>query len=306
VENGRRRMRRALTMECMVVRLDPKLPVLWRTPTSLQVGLDPARVVMTDVSPLQERLLAAVVTGTTESALETLAGRTDFAREEVRRLLVTLDPALERPAPTVRGHVAVCGTGPTGERIGSLLGSEGIRVSLVQDERAAATLEVDLALLAGHYVLAPWHLAFWLRRDVPHLPVVFSDTGVRVGPVLNPGRGPCLYCLELVRTDEDPAWPALATQLLGRRSAAETPLLSTRAAALAARRALSFLRSDDEPDREAVTLTLSGTSTRRAVARHDGCLCSAEALQEIGSEPWPRSGSAPTPSTTGARPSALA
>ena len=290
----------------MVVRLDPKLPVLWRTPTSLQVGLDPARVVMTDVSPLQERLLAAVVTGTTEGVLETLAGRTDFAREQVRRLLLALDPALERPTPAVRGHIAVCGTGVTGERIGTLLGSEGVRVSVVQDERAAAMVDVDLAVLVGYYVLAPWHLSFWLRRDVPHLPVVFSDTGVRIGPVLTPGSGPCLYCLELAHSDEDPAWPALATQLLGRRSAAETPLLSTEASVLAVRRVLSALRTDDEPDRDAVTLTVSGTSTRRALARHDGCLCSAEALQGIGSEAWPHSGSARTPSTTGARPSALA
>ena len=286
-----------------MVRLNPKLPVLWRTPTSLQVGLDPARVVMTDVSPLQERLLAAVVTGTTESALETLAGRTDFAREQVRHLLTALDPALERPAPAVRSHVAVCGAGPTAERIGELLGSEGVRVSLVQDERAAATLDADLAVLVGHYVLAPWHLSFWLRRDVPHMPVVFSDTGVRVGPVLTPGRGPCLYCLELAHGDEDPAWPALATQLLGRRSLAETALLSTDAAVLAVRRALAALRDGEELDRDAVTLTLSGTSSRRALARHGGCLCSAEALQGIGSEAWPHSGSAPTPSTTGARPS---
>jgi bacteriocin biosynthesis cyclodehydratase domain-containing protein len=289
-----------------VVRLDPKLPVLWRTPTSLQVGLDPARVVMTEVSPLQERLLAAVATGTTEPALETLAGRSDFAKDEVRRLLAAIDPALERPAPRVGGHVAVCGSGPTAERIGALLGSEGIRVSLVPDERAAATIEADLAVLVGHYVLAPWHLSFWLRRDVPHLPVVFSDTGVRVGPVLMPGRGPCLYCLELAHSDEDPAWPALATQLLGRRSAAETALLSSEAAAVAVRRAVAALRADEELDRDAVTLTLSGTSTRRAVARHDGCLCSAEALQGIGSEPWPHSGSAPTPSTTGAPPAAHA
>jgi bacteriocin biosynthesis cyclodehydratase domain-containing protein len=289
----------------MVVRLDPKLPVLWRTPTSLQVGLDPARVVLTDVSRLQERLLAAVVTGTTESALETLAGRTDAARAELHRLLRSLEPALERPASGIRGQVAVCGAGPTAERIGTLLGSEGIRVFLVQDERAAATLDVGLAVLVGHYVLAPWHLSFWLRRDVPHLPVVFTDTGVRVGPVLTPGRGPCLYCLELARTDEDPAWPALATQLLGRRSPSETILLSTEASVLAVRQALAAIR-DDAAGSGTVTSTLSGRSTRRAVARHDGCLCSAEALQGIGSAAAPHSGSERTPSTTGAPPSGRA
>ena len=287
----------------MVVRLDPKVPVLWRTPISLQIGLDPARVVMTNVSPLQEQLLAAIVTGTTQHALETLAGRTDFARDEVARLLAMLDPVLERPTPASRAHVAVCGAGPTADRIATLLGSEGIRVSLARDERAAATLDAALAVLVSHYVLPPWHLSFWLRRDVPHLPVVFSDTGVRVGPVLLPGRGPCLYCLEQAHIDEDPAWPALATQLLGRRGPAETSLLSTEAAVLAARRVLDVLAGDDDPDPDTVAVRLSGTSTRHAVERHDGCLCSAEALQGIGSEPAPHSGSGPTPSTTGAPPS---
>ncbi|MFC0682229.1 TOMM precursor leader peptide-binding protein [Lysobacter korlensis] len=290
----------------MVVRLDPKVPVLWRTPTSLQIGLDPARVVMTDVSPLQERLLAAVVTGTTELALETLAGRSEFARDEVRRLLDTLDPVLERPSPAPRAHVAVCGPGPTADRIATLLGAEGIRVSLARDERTAATLDANAAVLVGYFVLAPWHLSFWLRRDVPHLPVVFSDTGVRVGPVLIPGDGPCLYCLELAHIDEDPAWPALATQLLGRRGHAETALLSTEAAVLAVRGVLAALT--DKPDRQqdSVVLRLSGSSTRHAVARHHGCLCSDEALRGIGSAAAPRSGSAPTPSTTGARPSGRA
>jgi hypothetical protein len=296
----------------MVVRLDPGLPVVWRTPKSLQIGLDPARVVLSDVSAVQERLLAAVATGTTPLALAALAGRGEAAQAEAAHILKLLEPALERPGRSVRGHVAVCGTDPTVDRIANLLGAEGVRVSIVREEHSAETVEPDVAVIVAHFVLAPWQLSFWLRRDVPQLPVVFSDTGVSVGPVLTPGRGPCLYCLELHRTDADAAWPALATQLLGRRGYAETTLRSTEAATLATRRVLAALGDEHaapDPagaDRGFVVLGVNGRSTRPVPERHDDCLCSAEALQGIGSDTEPSSAQSPAPPTTGSPTSAHA
>jgi hypothetical protein len=41
---------------------------------------------------------------------------------------------------------------------------------------------------------------------------VREATGV-VGPLVLPGRTPCLRCLDLTRSDLDPAWPVLAHQL---------------------------------------------------------------------------------------------
>ena len=41
---------------------------------------------------------------------------------------------------------------------------------------------------------------------------VREATGV-VGPLVLPGRSPCLRCLDLTRSDLDPAWPVLAAQL---------------------------------------------------------------------------------------------
>ena len=37
--------------------------------------------------------------------------------------------------------------------------------------------------------------------------------GCSSGPLVTPGRGPCLRCLDLHRCDRDPAWPALLAQL---------------------------------------------------------------------------------------------
>ncbi|MDR1295399.1 MAG: TOMM precursor leader peptide-binding protein [Bifidobacteriaceae bacterium] len=50
-------------------------------------------------------------------------------------------------------------------------------------------------------------------HSVPHLSVVLSEISGTVGPWVTPGAGPCLRCLALHRTDEDPAWPGMATQV---------------------------------------------------------------------------------------------
>jgi hypothetical protein len=60
-----------------------------------------------------------------------------------------------------------------------------------------------------------------LAADVPHLSVVLREAGLVVGPLVLPGHGPCLRCLDLHRTDRDPAWPRLLAQLPGRATAAD-------------------------------------------------------------------------------------
>jgi len=51
---------------------------------------------------------------------------------------------------------------------------------------------------------------------IDHLPVVIDEDRVPIGPLVRPGRTPCVSCHDLHRTDWDPAWPALLHQL-GRR-----------------------------------------------------------------------------------------
>lgn len=48
---------------------------------------------------------------------------------------------------------------------------------------------------------------------VAHLPVVIDEDRIRIGPLVRPGRTPCVSCHDLHRTDWDPAWPVLLHQL---------------------------------------------------------------------------------------------
>jgi hypothetical protein len=74
----------------------------------------------------------------------------------------------------------------------------------------------DLVVLAAMGAVRADAGAPWLRRGIPHLPLVVQAHRVQVGPLITGGSialGPCLACMDLHRRDRDPAWPALLSQL---------------------------------------------------------------------------------------------
>jgi bacteriocin biosynthesis cyclodehydratase domain-containing protein len=251
----------------MVLKLDPRYPLVWRSPSSLQLGVDPAVVRMDEVSETAERLLAALVSGVTLPGLTMLARGDTEARDAVLRLVA---PALlpERVAEADTAVVALSGSGRSVEAIAATL--HGAGVSIVADD---AVERPDLAIPVGHHVLPPELHGHWLRRDVPHLPVVLTDSATVVGPLVRPGDGPCLHCLELHHRDADPAWPAIASQLLGRRSLAESAIAASETAAVVARLVLGWMAGDDV-GRAALRIdAASGARTERARAAHPECGC---------------------------------
>lgn len=228
----------------MILKLDPRWPLVWRTPTSVQIGVDPVRVRLDDVSEIEERMLSALVVGVG------LPGLHMIGHGDATGLVARLEPVLiaEEAAPVAR-TVAICGTGAIVDELARAIASPTVWVVTGAEGSELVGHDPDIAVVIGHFVLAPSTHALWLRRDVPHLPIVFSDTGVTIGPLIEPGSGPCLLCLELHRRDGDEAWAAVATQLLG-RSTGESATLVAEAAGAAAR---------------AITARLAGDVSRRSV-----------------------------------------
>lgn len=74
--------------------------------------------------------------------------------------------------------------------------------------------KIDCAVLISQQVIDPRRYAMWINRDIPHIAVTFDAEKVWVSPVIVPGLSACLFCLEKMRTDENPNWPVIATQLL--------------------------------------------------------------------------------------------
>ena len=278
----------------MVYRIHPSIPLVWRSPTSVQFGVDTPRVVLHDVTPTEELLVAALVAGVHPSGLAMIARSAGGVDADVEQLLSRLAPVLapEQPAriaSTAEGltlsasaardgsaEVAVVGAGPTVDRIAELLAAEGVRVAVTASAAGAPTA---LAIAVAHYVLDPELYGYWLRRDIPHLPVIFGDTGVTIGPVVTPGRGPCLYCLERHRTDADGAWPAIAAQLWGRVSPVESALVSQEVAARVTRLAVGVLAGDGRWTATSVRLNAAdGIFAARTERPHPRCGCISPTL----------------------------
>jgi hypothetical protein len=71
----------------------------------------------------------------------------------------------------------------------------------------------DLAILLAGDVLSPTVYAQWLSRDVAHIGIVVSESGILISHLVIPGITPCLACLELNCLESDPNWAKTATQL---------------------------------------------------------------------------------------------
>ena len=259
----------------MIFQLDPRIPRVWRTPTDLQFGVDRSLLVLHDVTDAEERLLSDLERGVTRDGLSALA-RAARTTVDIDSLLARLRPVLRPPAPAtgrVRRRVALDGSGPTARRIAGIVGGCGYPVT----SDIADVDRVDLAVIVGHFAVVPERHGRWLRRDIPHLPVVFGDRIVTIGPLVEPGVGPCLSCRERHRMDDDPAWTALATQLSGRTSALETELVSTAVSALTSRMLLARLMQGSRRF-AAASIRYDGTTGTTDVVEvrhHSECACRA-------------------------------
>lgn len=135
-----------------------------------------------------------------------------------------------------------------------------------------------LAVLCDAIVPDP-DLALRLTADeVPHLPIRVRDGIGIVGPLVRPGRTSCLRCADLHRTDLDPCWPTVATQLAGRLRPAELNSLHALAAVATGQVLRALNPADGAPAVWNATLEVDpfeGRSHRRPWPAHPDCRCGA-------------------------------
>ena len=71
----------------------------------------------------------------------------------------------------------------------------------------------ELAILIHSDVTPPSSYAIWLSRDVPHMAITFTESGVELSHLVIPGITPCLACLEIDRLEQQQNWSRIAPQL---------------------------------------------------------------------------------------------
>lgn len=245
-----------------MLRLAPSHPPLWRTPTSVQFGPD-AVARIDDIADWQERLLAALARGIADALLVPLACELGATAAEAERFLEVIRPALQRPAVHVAAHLDLPGDLPAHEA--DALAEGVLAAGLTVAARAGAGVPV---ILVSHRITPPHRAARLVAEDIAHLPVVLSGDAATVGPLVIPGATACLACVQAHRRDLDPAWPLVASQLLGRPVVRTDPGVLTEAAALAG----GLLAAGTT----GASVSVSAGSVRRtwhAHRPHAACLC---------------------------------
>ncbi len=272
-------------------RLDPRFPLVWRTPSSLQIGVDHALARFDSVSAADEIMLHALRVGAGFEGLRMLAEDATGDAGALTRVLERVRPALDsaRASPFAGADIVVEGDSPAASALRRLFAQLVARGSAVGG--GGGDTRPDLAVIVAAWAVRPADAARWLRQDVAHLAVVFSDQEARIGPLVTPGTGPCLHCVERAAISRDAAWPAMASQLLGRRATSEEPLLVASVSAITARLVRGHLARDGRGLRPGAVVHVnaaSGVVTETVRSVHPECACQAlpENATEHGSEPW--------------------
>ena len=103
----------------------------------------------------------------------------------------------------------------------------------------------QLLVPLGSQVLPPRLNSYFLQQNFNFLPVLARDGGWLIGPLTVPGLSQCSTCLDLYRSEADPAWPTLATQLLCQPVAASSQSVATHCINIVAQVASSFFSGSE-------------------------------------------------------------
>lgn len=159
-----------------------------------------------------------------------------------------VDPGVLRPADLMPG-------GPPGSALG--LPRQLALAGLPEPLRPP----VDLVVIApiGSLEIPLTLAAALVEEGTPHLVARVRELNGVIGPLVLPGRTPCLTCLHLHRSDRDPAWPVISAQLLGpeRDEDPAAVALCATVAGLACLQALAFL--DAPPSAGTLPASAGGT-----------------------------------------------
>lgn len=292
-----------------MMRIDPTLSLIWRTPTSIQIGF-PDAVVVTELTALEERLLVALRTGCNLEAYYGMGATLGASRTQCDTFADRISPSFEKTAARRArigiDYVGSDGSGETATALANLLATvcdvRSVNAANVPHQRLAADHRIhsskrtarggcegtswqpDLVIVLAHFAITPARAGVWLRREIPHMAVIVGDRTTRIGPLVQAGRGPCLSCVEMLTCDADPTRTAMLAQLASRPCSGASPLVNAEIATVATRVVQAHMdlsRDDSLEPGEVLKLDAStGLWTNEKISMCSRCSC--RALPENG------------------------
>ncbi|GAA3610928.1 cyclodehydratase [Marihabitans asiaticum] len=201
-------------------RLTRPIQPLARPDGAIQLGLDPRSALVTrGVTAAECRWLSTLDGSREEGQVITAAAAHGITAERAESLIASFAEhgLVDRDGvvPDLRKAVAVVGAGSVPAHLAETLREAGVHPvrrlidGLSDDEPAAA----ELAVLVCPVPVPAGAGETWRAAGTAHLPVWCGRTHASVGPLVVPGAGPCLQCLELTRVTLDPGWSWIRAQI---------------------------------------------------------------------------------------------
>lgn len=227
-------------------RINPDLPLCWEDADTLRIGFERAAARVRLPSAGAQRLIGSLRHGHQTDRLPREARRLGATPQELRDLLIALEPVLIVDSPAECDSTAMAASlGPHNDRTQPLsvyvfdndrpvrgfsntLRSTGLLLSENEESflrtagPGARRSPAGLVIYIERFLEPLEHAQRWLSMGVPHLLIGFGDRSIRVGPLVQPDGAPCHTCATLTSLAEDPALPVLAAQLAGTRAPSES------------------------------------------------------------------------------------
>ena len=263
-------------MRMQRLRLNPTIQTVWASPTLFRFGIHESYVTLDNPPPRIERLIDALRAGMPVERYPQIASALGVTRSEQAALLSALAPVLENPSsqqpePARGSQITLAGEEALHPAFTTALVHGGFVLTNSPVAEAAVT--------TSHFVTPLVQAREWATRGIAHLPVVFNEREIVIGPFVGVEENPCVFCVELHRADRDPAWAAIASQCLGRTAATATPALTTITAGFVLSILKRWQRTSNALPGTQLVLTademLGVSVTTRPISFHPKCDCHA-------------------------------
>ncbi len=184
----------------------------------IQLGTDASGgLVLDGLTHDDVQLLARIDGRSTRDDLTAHPSRAGLVSPRAEQLLDLLGAAglVTDPSPpsAMRQRVVlVDGAGPVARALAAQLSDIGVGAirsgPYAVDAADATGARPDLVLVVGPAPVAPGRVQPLRARGIRHLVVAIAEASAVLGPLVTPGRSPCLECLDRQRADRDAGWPA--------------------------------------------------------------------------------------------------
>lgn len=245
------------------------VPLCWESPDVLRLGFDRVTARLGPLSAAAKRVIELLCAGISDAhdphaavaeAIRMAGARDDGARSlapvlpRYLRRHVPPAPALDRVGtPALRTFIADNGRNVVG--LARSLDACGAFAF------TRITSRPDLVLRVIRYLEPLEWTHRWLLSSTPHLLMRYTDTAIRIGPLVACEGRPCHTCEALALVDDDPLLPRLAAQLIDTTPASETQALTRIAIAHAVPFIQAWRHGEEWVHRRQLVLEVNGVGT---------------------------------------------